>query len=69
MFNMGFKVVVVRRFRCTQTKPPRIVLFSQPPALAAAHTLRFRALHTHNINSIKFIAGKVTPPAALVFPN
>lgn len=68
MFYMGFKVVVVRRFRCTQTRPPRIVLFSRSPALVAAHAPRFYALNTYCFNPIKFIAGQITP-RVLVCPN
>ncbi len=69
MSYMGFKVVVVRRFRCTQTRPPRIVLFSPSPAHAAVHTPRFRALNVYQINLIKPIACKAMPQAEFVFPN
>jgi len=68
MFYMGFKVVVVRRLRCTQTRPPRIVLFSPPPALTAAHAPRFHKLNILHFNPTKFFAGKVALSTALVFP-
>ena len=69
MLYMGFKVVVVRSLRCILTRPPRIVLFSPSSALIAAHAPRFRELTIHHFNPSKFIAGKVTLPAALVFSN